>query len=45
VPLPSRPTPENVTYLRTKQDRMGHLFGVRDVSAENRGSLTFSELL
>ncbi|WP_018350069.1 bifunctional 3,4-dihydroxy-2-butanone-4-phosphate synthase/GTP cyclohydrolase II [Longispora albida] len=25
VPLPSRETPENVGYLRTKRDRMGHL--------------------
>src|SRR5439155_4951450 len=25
VPLPIRPHPENVRYLRTKRDRMGHL--------------------
>ncbi|MGH3716942.1 MAG: GTP cyclohydrolase II, partial [Micromonosporaceae bacterium] len=25
VPLPIRPTPENLAYLRTKRDRMGHL--------------------
>ena len=25
VPLPTRPHPENVRYLRTKRDRMGHL--------------------
>ena len=25
VPLPGRPTPENIAYLRTKRDRMGHL--------------------
>jgi 3,4-dihydroxy 2-butanone 4-phosphate synthase / GTP cyclohydrolase II len=24
--LPVRPHPENVHYLRTKRDRMGHLF-------------------
>ena len=24
VPLPMRPTPENLRYLRTKRDRMGH---------------------
>jgi len=24
VPLPAHPTPENLTYLRTKRDRMGH---------------------
>ncbi len=27
VPLPTRPTAENLTYLRTKQERMGHLLG------------------
>jgi 3,4-dihydroxy 2-butanone 4-phosphate synthase/GTP cyclohydrolase II len=30
VPLPSRPHPENVRYLRTKRDRMGHLLGELD---------------
>ena len=25
VPIASLPTPENVDYLRTKRDRMGHL--------------------
>jgi len=25
IPLPTRPTPENLTYLRTKRERMGHL--------------------
>ncbi len=25
VPLPVRPHPENIAYLRTKRDRMGHL--------------------
>jgi hypothetical protein len=24
VPLPSRPGPDNLSYLRTKRDRMGH---------------------
>jgi 3,4-dihydroxy 2-butanone 4-phosphate synthase/GTP cyclohydrolase II len=24
VPLPIRPNPENLRYLRTKRDRMGH---------------------
>jgi 3,4-dihydroxy 2-butanone 4-phosphate synthase / GTP cyclohydrolase II len=24
VPLPAHPTPENLRYLRTKRDRMGH---------------------
>jgi 3,4-dihydroxy 2-butanone 4-phosphate synthase/GTP cyclohydrolase II len=30
VPLPSRPHPENVRYLRTKRDRMGHLLDELD---------------
>nr|MBA3488401.1 bifunctional 3,4-dihydroxy-2-butanone-4-phosphate synthase/GTP cyclohydrolase II [Longispora sp. (in: high G+C Gram-positive bacteria)] len=25
VAMPTRVTPENATYLRTKRDRMGHL--------------------
>ncbi|HYY79298.1 MAG TPA: bifunctional 3,4-dihydroxy-2-butanone-4-phosphate synthase/GTP cyclohydrolase II [Actinomycetes bacterium] len=28
VPLQTQPTPENLRYLRTKQDRMGHLLGL-----------------
>ncbi len=32
VPLESSPTPENITYLRTKRERMGHLLeGLDDV--------------
>ncbi|HUZ44208.1 MAG TPA: bifunctional 3,4-dihydroxy-2-butanone-4-phosphate synthase/GTP cyclohydrolase II [Acidimicrobiales bacterium] len=32
VPLESKPTPENIAYLRTKRDRMGHLLeGLDDV--------------
>jgi 3,4-dihydroxy 2-butanone 4-phosphate synthase/GTP cyclohydrolase II len=32
VPLESTPTPENIEYLRTKKDRMGHLLdGLDDV--------------
>jgi 3,4-dihydroxy 2-butanone 4-phosphate synthase/GTP cyclohydrolase II len=31
VALPARPTPENVRYLRTKRDRMGHELDLRDV--------------
>jgi 3,4-dihydroxy 2-butanone 4-phosphate synthase/GTP cyclohydrolase II len=32
VPLQSRPTPENIGYLRTKRERMGHLLeGLDDV--------------
>jgi 3,4-dihydroxy 2-butanone 4-phosphate synthase/GTP cyclohydrolase II len=34
VPLPVRPHPENVRYLRTKRDRMGHLLDELDVVAE-----------
>jgi 3,4-dihydroxy 2-butanone 4-phosphate synthase / GTP cyclohydrolase II len=29
--LPVRPTPENVRYLRTKRDRMGHLLELSDL--------------
>jgi 3,4-dihydroxy 2-butanone 4-phosphate synthase/GTP cyclohydrolase II len=35
--MPVRPTPENVRYLRTKRDRMGHLLEELDQIAE--GSL------
>ena len=42
VPLPVRPTRENLRYLRTKRDRMGHdlpnLDGVLDAMGEDRGS-------
>ena len=31
VPLPSRPQPENLRYLRTKRDRMGHLLDGLDL--------------
>ncbi|HEX8134365.1 MAG TPA: bifunctional 3,4-dihydroxy-2-butanone-4-phosphate synthase/GTP cyclohydrolase II [Actinomycetes bacterium] len=34
VPLQSRPNPENLRYLRTKQERMGHLL---DLPAEEGG--------
>ncbi len=34
VPLPVRPHPENVRYLRTKRDRMGHLLDGLDEVAE-----------
>jgi 3,4-dihydroxy 2-butanone 4-phosphate synthase/GTP cyclohydrolase II len=34
VPLPVRPHPENVRYLRTKRDRMGHLLDDLDQVAE-----------
>jgi 3,4-dihydroxy 2-butanone 4-phosphate synthase/GTP cyclohydrolase II len=34
VPLPVRPHPENVRYLRTKRDRMGHLLEELDQIVE-----------
>ena len=34
TPLPTRPHPENVRYLRTKRDRMGHLLDELDEVAE-----------
>jgi 3,4-dihydroxy 2-butanone 4-phosphate synthase/GTP cyclohydrolase II len=37
VPLPVRPHPENVRYLRTKRDRMGHLIDELDLIAEGHG--------
>jgi 3,4-dihydroxy 2-butanone 4-phosphate synthase / GTP cyclohydrolase II len=37
VPLPVRPHPENVRYLRTKRDRMGHLLDDLDEVAEVLG--------
>jgi 3,4-dihydroxy 2-butanone 4-phosphate synthase / GTP cyclohydrolase II len=37
VPLPVRPHPENVRYLRTKRDRMGHLLDGLDGVAEGLG--------
>jgi 3,4-dihydroxy 2-butanone 4-phosphate synthase/GTP cyclohydrolase II len=35
-PMPIRATPENVHYLRTKRDRMGHLLDELDQIAEGR---------
>jgi 3,4-dihydroxy 2-butanone 4-phosphate synthase/GTP cyclohydrolase II len=32
--LPVRPTPENVRYLRTKRDRMGHLLDLSELDDE-----------
>ena len=36
VPLPSHAHPENLTYLRTKRDRMGHLLDLPDRLAPSR---------
>jgi len=30
VPLESEPNPENIEYLRTKRERMGHILGDLD---------------
>ena len=42
IPLPIRPTRENLRYLRTKRDRMGHdlpeLDGLPDSALDGRGS-------
>ncbi|TMM37259.1 MAG: bifunctional 3,4-dihydroxy-2-butanone-4-phosphate synthase/GTP cyclohydrolase II [Actinobacteria bacterium] len=38
VPLPSRPHPENVRYLRTKRDRMGHLLDGLELDKAAEGS-------
>ena len=40
VPLPVRPHPENVRYLRTKRDRMGHLLDQLDDVALDDVALT-----
>jgi 3,4-dihydroxy 2-butanone 4-phosphate synthase / GTP cyclohydrolase II len=37
VPLPSRPHPENVRYLRTKRDRMGHLLDELELDKVGEG--------
>jgi 3,4-dihydroxy 2-butanone 4-phosphate synthase/GTP cyclohydrolase II len=34
LPLQTAPTPENIEYLRTKQDKMGHLLDVPDPTPE-----------
>jgi 3,4-dihydroxy 2-butanone 4-phosphate synthase/GTP cyclohydrolase II len=33
VPLETRPNPENIEYLRTKREKLGHLLGNLDVGA------------
>jgi 3,4-dihydroxy 2-butanone 4-phosphate synthase/GTP cyclohydrolase II len=38
VPLEPIPNPENVEYLRTKRDRMGHLFADFDMTASGLGT-------
>jgi 3,4-dihydroxy 2-butanone 4-phosphate synthase/GTP cyclohydrolase II len=37
VPLMSTPTRENLAYLRTKRERMGHLIGLRDLEPVEPG--------
>jgi 3,4-dihydroxy 2-butanone 4-phosphate synthase/GTP cyclohydrolase II len=37
VALPTRPHPENMRYLQTKRDRMGHLLDELDQVADHRG--------
>lgn len=37
VPLTSRPTPENLRYLRTKQEKLGHLMDIGDMEADAAG--------
>ena len=34
LPLQTDPTPENIEYLRTKQDKMGHLLDVPEPTPE-----------
>jgi 3,4-dihydroxy 2-butanone 4-phosphate synthase/GTP cyclohydrolase II len=34
VPLATHPTPENIAYLRTKRDRMGHLLDIIEPETE-----------
>lgn len=40
VPLPVRPHPENMRYLRTKRDRMGHLLDLDDLDQLDELELT-----
>jgi 3,4-dihydroxy 2-butanone 4-phosphate synthase / GTP cyclohydrolase II len=39
-PLPIRPNPENLHYLRTKRDRMGHELTDLDREVEHEASAT-----
>jgi len=38
VPLHAQPNQENIAYLRTKQDKLGHLLGIEDVSGDTGGT-------
>ncbi len=40
VPMASHPTPENIEYLRTKRDRMGHLLPDLGSGAPGAGGIT-----
>lgn len=37
VPLLTRPRPQNIAYLRTKQERMGHLLQVEEAAGTSAG--------
>ncbi|HEV2107366.1 MAG TPA: GTP cyclohydrolase II [Thermomicrobiales bacterium] len=37
LPLPVRPNPDNLQYLRTKEERMGHLLSLGQVTGDLRG--------
>ena len=37
VHLDIAPTPENEAYLRTKRDRMGHVFDGSDIATPKKG--------
>ena len=39
VPLEATPNPENINYLRTKRERMGHLLGGLDLPADGKRRL------
>jgi 3,4-dihydroxy 2-butanone 4-phosphate synthase / GTP cyclohydrolase II len=38
IPLQTKPTPQNIGYLRTKQEKMGHLLDVPEGDSEREGS-------